>query len=120
MSNIITSIVHSYELIKSTKTTRHYQLLECRGGKQSLTDMIRVSINRNFNKSTSSKYLMHERTKPNKWNDTITTGLNFTDKRFVYSGDIRGLDGRKRDKAIFVFGKDDSLRITIILDYYRY
>lgn len=106
---IPTPTKHLYKEINQGKfkTTQHFSLVEVTNGKQILSDLLNVNLDRNCAKSTP-KYWLSIRQK-NKW--IRLTGLFKTSYFLHFAGD-KGKNNIKEDLIICRFSEDQSILIV--------
>ncbi|KAB1156881.1 hypothetical protein [Flavobacterium luteum] len=105
--------IHVYKEIKveKYKTTNHYQIDAVTNGKQILSDLLNINLDRQFAKS-APKYWLSTRD-GNKWQRL--TGLFKTPYSYFYKGD-KGQNNLKHDLIICQLSEDKS---TLIVYYYK-
>jgi hypothetical protein len=114
--NIPTPTKHVYTEINQGKykTTRHYNIVEVTNGKQILSDLLNVNLDRNCAKSSPTYWLSIR--KDNKW--IRLTGLFKTPYLSYFVGD-KGRNNIKEDMIISVFSEDNSsLTVYYFKGYY--
>jgi len=106
-------IRHVYKEINvgKFKTTNHYQIDEVTNGKQILSDLLNINLDRQFAKS-SPQYWLSTR-EGNKWQRL--TGLFKTSYSYFYKGD-KGQNNTKQDLIISQLSEDKS---TLIIYYFK-
>ena len=111
--NTPTPTRHVYKEINvgKYKTTNHYKIDEVTHGKQILSDLLNINLDRQFAKS-SPKYWLSVRV-GNKWERL--TGLFKTSYSCFYKGD-KGQHNIKDDLIICQLSEDKS---TLIVYYYK-
>lgn len=111
--NAPTPIRHVYKEINvgKYKTTNHYQIDEVTNGKQILSDLLKISLNRQFAKSSPQYWLYTKYSKV--WKGL--TGLFKTSYSGIYHGD-KGQNYIKEDLIIFQLSEDKN---TLIVYYYK-
>jgi len=113
-------INHHFKLINDSlkyKTVRHYQAINEMPKGSILAEVVKVSVNRNFNYSKGATHLFYLK-KGGKWQTTILTGLYPAQKGNIYFGDIIYYENRRKKKhlVIFIFNKDrTSLKVDVYL-----
>ena len=113
--NIPTPTRHLYtEINQGTfKTTQHFSLVEVTGGKQILTDLLNVNLDRKFAKSKPKVWLNIRPDK--KW--IRLTGLFKTRYEHYYLGD-KGKNNVKEDLIICRFSEDMDILIVYYFENY--
>lgn len=109
-------IFHVYGEINEGKykTVKHYELAHIINGEQYLPDIINISIDRSFAKS-SPKYWLKFKT-GNRWGK-CETGLFKTDYKNIYSGDLN----KKQHLLIFWLSDNaESIQIEYYNDYFTH
>ncbi|TXE18579.1 hypothetical protein ES692_05925 [Psychroserpens burtonensis] len=89
------AVIHKYKEINigKYKSVKHFELVSC-DGKQVLTDLINLSTDRQFAKSSPVYWLKIHNGK--KWSNAVTGLFKVPDFRNVFFGDLR----RKTDLVL--------------------
>jgi len=117
-------IVHIFKEVKIGKypSTRHYELDDVINGKAEITDRIKISNNREFNKVliSKAKTLFYQRTKDGKkWDRYQTSALFNTSNNLFCFGDVAP-KFVKTHSLIYKYSTDmHTLNIYYFKDYYN-
>ena len=88
------------------RSTKHFELVEVKNRKLQLSELINISKDRNFAKSTPDYWLKTR--EGNKWSKKALTGLFKTNRRFIYRGD----HNKRQNLLIFKFS-DNAGTLTV-------
>jgi hypothetical protein len=109
-------IRHTFKVTSELKSYTIYQLVEVRGNKNLLTDILRIEkFQGKSNALNINDYLRLRNT--NNWNKCEqVTGLKQTKNKDLFYGDRRNKETSKRTLLLFLFS---NYRQTLIIDVYR-
>jgi len=107
-------IIHTYKEINvgKYKSVKHYELIDCTGSTV-LTNIINISLDRQFAKRSNPKYWLKTHN-GKKWSLNIT-GLFETSVKNVLLGDLN-----KKQHLLIIQETENGLTVYVYVNYYPY